>query len=79
MNTNLNFAGVYIDDWPNYYWYCFDSRDYSVWKKEKISLFHDFHYDEVSAEEKKADGVPLPFWRLFWSPYVPLSCIVRAS
>ena len=32
-----------------------------------------------SAEEKKADGVPLPFWRLFWSPYVPLSCIVRAS
>lgn len=54
MNTNLNFAGVYIDDWPNYYWYCFDSRDYSVWKKEKISLFHDFHYDEVSAEEKKA-------------------------
>lgn len=28
--------------------------DYSVWKKEKISLFHDFHYDEVSAEEKKA-------------------------
>ena len=54
MNTNLNFAGVYIDDWPNYYWYCFDSRDYTVWKKEKISLFHDFHYDEVSAEEKKA-------------------------
>ena len=54
MNTNLNFAEVYIDDWPNYYWYCFDSIDCLVWKKEKISLFHDFHYDEVSAEEKKA-------------------------
>ena len=27
---------------------------YLVWKKEKISLFHDYHYDKVSAEDKKA-------------------------
>ena len=27
---------------------------YMVWKKEKISLFHDDHYDRVSEEDKKA-------------------------
>ena len=27
---------------------------YMVWKKEKISLFHDYHYDRVSEEDKKA-------------------------
>lgn len=27
---------------------------YLVWKKEKISLFHDYHYDKVSVEDKKA-------------------------
>ena len=27
---------------------------YLVWKKEKISLFHDYHYDKVSEENKKA-------------------------
>lgn len=27
---------------------------YMVWKKEKISLFHEYHYDKVSAEDKKA-------------------------
>ena len=27
---------------------------YMVWKKEKISLFHDYHYDKVSEEDKKA-------------------------
>ena len=26
---------------------------YLIWKKEKISLFHDYHYDKVSAENKK--------------------------
>lgn len=25
-----------------------------IWKKEKISLLHDYHYDKVSAEDKKA-------------------------
>lgn len=25
-----------------------------VWKKEKISLFHDYHYNHVSEENKKA-------------------------
>ena len=27
---------------------------YMVWKKEKISLFHDYQYDKVSEEDKKA-------------------------
>ncbi len=27
---------------------------YLIWKKEKISLLHDYHYDKVSAEDKKA-------------------------
>ena len=27
---------------------------YMVWKKEKISLFHDYHYDKVSEEDKTA-------------------------
>ena len=26
---------------------------YLVWKKEKISLLHDYHYDKVSEEDKK--------------------------
>ena len=25
-----------------------------IWKKEKIELFHSYHYDNVSAEDKKA-------------------------
>lgn len=25
-----------------------------VWKKEKISLFHSYHYDKVSEENKKS-------------------------
>ena len=25
-----------------------------LWKKEKISLLHDYHYDKVSPENKKA-------------------------
>ena len=27
---------------------------YLVWKKEKISLFHDYHYEKVSEEDKTA-------------------------
>ena len=27
---------------------------YLIWKKEKISLFHDYHYEKVSEEDKKA-------------------------
>lgn len=27
---------------------------YMVWKKEKISLLHDYHYDKVEEEDKKA-------------------------
>ena len=27
---------------------------YLLWKKEKISLLHDYHYDKVSVENKKA-------------------------
>lgn len=27
---------------------------YLIWKKEKISLLHDYHYDKVSEEDKKA-------------------------
>lgn len=27
---------------------------YLLWKKEKISLLHDYHYDKVSEENKKA-------------------------
>ena len=27
---------------------------YLIWKKEKISLLHDYHYDKVSQEDKKA-------------------------
>ena len=26
---------------------------YLMWKKEKISLLHSYHYDKVSAEDKK--------------------------
>ena len=25
-----------------------------IWKKQKISLLHDYHYDKVSEEDKKA-------------------------
>lgn len=27
---------------------------YFVWKKERISLFHSYHYDKISEEDKKA-------------------------
>lgn len=27
---------------------------YSIWKKEKISLLHDYHYNKVSQKDKKA-------------------------
>ena len=27
---------------------------YLVWKKEKISLLHDYHYEKVAEENKKA-------------------------
>jgi len=27
---------------------------YLIWKKEKISLLHDYHYDKVSEQDKKA-------------------------
>lgn len=27
---------------------------YLLWKKERISLLHDYHYDKVSEENKKA-------------------------
>ena len=27
---------------------------YLIWKKEKISLLHAYHYDKVTAENKKA-------------------------
>lgn len=27
---------------------------YQVWKNEKITLFHDYHYDKVAEEDKKA-------------------------
>ena len=27
---------------------------YMIWKKEKIALLHNYHYDKVSAEDKKA-------------------------
>ena len=27
---------------------------YLMWKKEKISLLHSYHYDKVSEEDKKA-------------------------
>ena len=27
---------------------------YLIWKKEKISLLHDYHYNKVSEEDKKA-------------------------
>ena len=27
---------------------------YLIWKKEKISLLHDYHYDKVTEEDKKA-------------------------
>ena len=26
---------------------------YLIWKKEKISLLHEYHYDKVSEEDKK--------------------------
>ena len=26
---------------------------YLIWKKEKISLLHDYHYDKVSEDDKK--------------------------
>ena len=27
---------------------------YLIWKKQKISLLHSYHYDKVQAEDKKA-------------------------
>ena len=27
---------------------------YLIWKKEKISLLHDYHYNKVAEEDKKA-------------------------
>ena len=27
---------------------------YLIWKKERISLLHDYHYDKVSEEDKSA-------------------------
>lgn len=27
---------------------------YLIWRKEKISLLHDYHYDKVAEEDKKA-------------------------
>ena len=27
---------------------------YLLWKKERISLLHQYHYDKVSEEDKKA-------------------------
>ena len=27
---------------------------YLIWKKEKITLLHDYHYDKVKEEDKKA-------------------------
>lgn len=27
---------------------------YLIWKKEKISILHDYHYDKVSEVDKKA-------------------------
>jgi len=27
---------------------------YLIWKKEKISILHSYHYDKVSEEDKKA-------------------------
>ncbi len=27
---------------------------YLIWKKEKISLLHDYHYDKVKEEDKKS-------------------------
>ena len=27
---------------------------YLIWKKEKITLLHDYHYDKVSEKDKKA-------------------------
>lgn len=32
----------------------FVTLGYLIWKKERISLLHDYHYDKVSAEDKKA-------------------------
>lgn len=32
----------------------FDILGYMIWKKEKISLLHNYHYDKVSEEDKKA-------------------------
>lgn len=32
----------------------FVAAGFLLWKKEKISLLHDYHYDRVSAEDKKA-------------------------
>jgi uncharacterized membrane protein len=31
----------------------FFALGYLVWKKEKITLFHNYHYDKVSEENKK--------------------------
>lgn len=32
----------------------FCALGYLIWKKEKISLLHDYHYDKVRPEDRKA-------------------------
>ena len=32
----------------------FVTLGYMIWKKEKITLLHDYHYDKVLEEDKKA-------------------------
>lgn len=32
----------------------FITLGYFIWKKEKITLLHDYHYNRVSEEDKKA-------------------------
>lgn len=32
----------------------FVTLGYLIWKKEKITLLHDYHYDKVLEEDKKA-------------------------
>lgn len=31
---------------------------YLIWKKQKITLLHDYHYDKVSTEDKEAQILP---------------------
>ena len=38
---------------------------YLIWKKEKISLLHEYHYDKVLEEDKKAFC-----WRLYLSVFL---------